>query len=123
MTSLALAILLFPTPHPEFSATITRVRDGDTIEVLAHLPFDVHIDVPIRVYGVNCPETRGLNAKAGKKAQAFTETWALNYPEVLIQDTGVRSFDRWVSPVCLPAGGTCLADALVESGLCKRDER
>jgi len=111
---LLLAAIASPIP-----ATVERVKDGDTLLVVAHLPFDVHITLSIRVDGVNCPERRGLRAKAGADAKKFAETWVAAYPEVMIVDTGKRSFERWVSTVCPPGGGQCLAESLIASGLCK----
>lgn len=117
-TILLLAAIASPelTPIP---ATVERVKDGDTIVVVAHLGFDVHITLSIRLDGVNCPERRGLQAKAGAEAKQFTETWVATYPEVSIVDTGKRSFARWVSIVCPPGGGQCLTESLIASGLCK----
>lgn len=116
MISLALTAALLPIPHVEVSATFLRIIDGDTVEVRAHLPFDVHIDLVVRVSGIDCPEMRGLQARAGKKAKAFTETWSTTYPDIIIQDTGKVSFDRIVSTVCPVSGGKCLDDALRDAG-------
>lgn len=117
-TILLLAAIASPelTPIP---ATVERVKDGDTIVVVAHLPFGVHFTLSVRLEGVNCPETRGLTAKAGADARTFTQTWVAAYPEVMIVDTGKRSFARWVSSVCPPGGGQCLTEALIASSLCK----
>ena len=123
MISLALTAALLPTPYQEVPATFVRVIDGDTVEVRAHLPFDVHIDLIVRVSGIDCPEMRGLQARAGKKAKAFTETWAAAYPNIVIQDTGVMSFDRIVSSVCPPSGGVCLDQALRDAGHFKVKEK
>jgi endonuclease YncB( thermonuclease family) len=60
MIPLTLLALLLPTPYTEVPATITRVIDGDTVEVRAHLPFDVHVDLVVRVAGIDCPEMKGL---------------------------------------------------------------
>lgn len=122
LASTILAALL-PTPHIEVPATFIRIIDGDTVEVRAHLPFDVHIDIVVRVAGIDCPEMRGLQARAGKKAKGFTETWATTYPDIIIQDTGQMSFDRVVSTVCPAGGGKCLDDALRDAGHFKVNER
>lgn len=116
MISLALTAALLPIPHIEVPATFIRIIDGDTVEVRAHLPFDVHIDLVVRVAGIDCPEMRGLQARAGKKAKAFTQTWSMTYPDIIIQDTGKVSFDRVVSTVCPVGGGKCLDDALRDAG-------
>ena len=116
MISLALIAALLPIPHVEVPATFIRIIDGDTVEVRAHLPFDVHIDLVVRVAGIDCPEMRGLQARAGKKAKEFTQTWSMTYPDIIIQDTGKVSFDRVVSTVCPAGGGKCLDDALRDAG-------
>jgi micrococcal nuclease len=57
----------------EYTAKITRVVDGDTVDALIDLGFDIHVKKRIRLYGINTPETRtrdkeeksrGLAAKA-----------------------------------------------------------
>ena len=56
-----------------YSATVTRVVDGDTVDVLVDLGFDIYAKQRVRLYGINTPEcrTRDLVEKAaGLKAKA-----------------------------------------------------
>lgn len=56
--------------------SVTRVIDGDTIEVIVDLGFNVSIEATIRLWGINCPETRtrDLEEKAkGIKAKNFVQ--------------------------------------------------
>ena len=119
--------LLASAPGPEkvegIPATFIRIKDGDTFVVLVHLPFDVHITKTIRLEGIDCPEKRGLQARAGLRAKEFTETWAAAYPDMLVQDTGRESFGRAVSTVCPVGGGKCLTEALREAGHFKVNEK
>ena len=57
-----------------YEAQVTRVVDGDTIDALVDLGFDIHKSIRIRLVGMNAPESRtrdleekklGLAAKAG----------------------------------------------------------
>tara|TARA_R110000851_G_scaffold105835_1_gene224517 strand:+ start:205 stop:573 length:369 start_codon:yes stop_codon:yes gene_type:complete len=41
-----------------YSAAVTRVVDGDTVDVLVDLGFDIHTKQRVRLYGINTPETR-----------------------------------------------------------------
>lgn len=41
-----------------YKITVTRVVDGDTIDAIVHLGFDITINKRIRLHGINTPETR-----------------------------------------------------------------
>ena len=56
-----------------YNATILRVVDGDTVDVMVDLGFSTHRKIRVRLYGINAPESRtrdlaekklGLAAKA-----------------------------------------------------------
>ena len=42
----------------EYSCKLIRVLDGDTVDALIDLGFDVWIKKRVRLYGINAPETR-----------------------------------------------------------------
>ena len=55
-----------------YNAEIVRVVDGDTVDALVDLGFDMHSKQRVRLYGINTPEcrTRDLVEKAaGLKAK------------------------------------------------------
>lgn len=109
-------LALFATAQPEaIPATFVRIIDGDTFEVMASLPFNVYVKVKIRLFGVNTPEMKGLQKRAGIGAADFTKTWAATYPDVVLVLKG-KSFDRYVATVCPPSGSLCLGEALIRSG-------
>ena len=58
----------------EYSCTVDRVVDGDTIDVTLDLGFDVSFKTRVRLYAIDTPEsrTRDLDEKArGKLAKDF----------------------------------------------------
>ena len=58
----------------EYSCKVERVVDGDTIDVVLDLGFDILYKSRVRLYGIDTPEsrTRDLDEKArGKLATAF----------------------------------------------------
>lgn len=60
----------------EYSCTVTRVVDGDTIDVILDLGFSVLHKCRVRLYGIDTPEsrTRDKDEKArGKLASKFLE--------------------------------------------------
>ena len=62
----------------EYKCKVKRVVDGDTMDVILDLGFDVHHAVRVRMAGIDTPEsrTRDLDEKArGKLAKAFLKDW------------------------------------------------
>lgn len=55
-------------PYP---AVVTKVHDGDTITVRIDLGWNITVEYPCRVHGINAPE---LSTAAGKAAQQFALT-------------------------------------------------
>jgi micrococcal nuclease len=47
-----------------------RVVDGDTIDVIFDLGFDVHLKSRVRLYGINAPESRTRDLEEKKKGLA-----------------------------------------------------
>jgi len=72
----------------EYSCTVERVVDGDTIDVVLDLGFDILYKSRVRLYGIDTPEsrTRDLDEKArGKLAGAFLKNAIDNGTKVVIQ--------------------------------------
>lgn len=70
-----------------YGATLLRVIDGDTIELMVDLGFNIHHKMRVRLYGVNTPEsrTKDLTEKElGLKAKKFTESWLTNHKWVFV---------------------------------------
>ena len=72
----------------EYNCTVERVVDGDTIDVVLHLGFDILYKSRVRLYGIDTPEsrTRDKDEKArGKMAGAFLEEAIEDGEKVIIQ--------------------------------------
>jgi len=72
----------------EYSCTVERVVDGDTIDVVLDLGFDILYKSRVRLYGIDTPEsrTRDKDEKArGKMAGAFLKNAIDNGTKVVIQ--------------------------------------
>lgn len=70
-----------------YGATVLKVVDGDTVDLMVDLGFKIHHKIRVRLYGVNTPEsrTRDLAEKAmGLKAKSFTEDWLTNHKWVFV---------------------------------------
>ena len=45
----------------EYSCAVKRVVDGDTVDVVIDLGFDIHYSSRVRLYGIDTPESRTRN--------------------------------------------------------------
>ena len=72
----------------EYSCKVDRVVDGDTIDVVLDLGFDILYRSRVRLYGIDTPEsrTRDKDEKVrGKLAEAFLQVAVDNGNKVIIQ--------------------------------------
>ena len=72
----------------EYACKVKRVVDGDTVDVILDLGFDVSYTCRVRLYGIDTPEsrTRDKDEKArGKMAGAFLEEAIEDGEKVVIQ--------------------------------------
>ena len=72
----------------EYGCKVTRVVDGDTIDVDLDLGFDIIYKCRIRLYGIDTPEsrTRNKDEKArGKLASKFLQDAINNGAHVILQ--------------------------------------
>ena len=72
----------------EYSCKVERVVDGDTIDVVLDLGFDIFHKSRVRLYGIDTPEsrTRDLDEKArGKMAGAYLKEAVDNGTKVVIE--------------------------------------
>jgi len=72
----------------EYGCTVERVVDGDTIDVVLDLGFDIRFKSRVRLYGIDTPEsrTRNLDEKArGKMAGTYLKEAVEKGEKVVIQ--------------------------------------
>ena len=72
----------------EYACKVERVVDGDTVDVVLDLGFDILHKCRVRLYGIDTPEsrTRNLDEKArGKMAGAFLKDAIDSGKKVVIQ--------------------------------------
>ena len=70
-----------------YGAKLLKVIDGDTIELMVDLGFDIHHKMRVRLYGINTPESRTKDLaekELGLKAKKFTEEWFTNHQWVFV---------------------------------------
>lgn len=65
----------------EYTATILRVVDGDTVHADVDLGCDIHMNMTIRLFGINAPE---MKTPEGRAAEAFLGTLIPEGTEILL---------------------------------------
>ena len=72
----------------EYGCTVTRVVDGDTVDVIHHLGFSILHKCRVRLYGIDTPEsrTRDKDEKArGKLASKYLSDAIHNGTKVVLR--------------------------------------
>lgn len=70
-----------------YGATFLNVVDGDTVDLMIDLGFNIHHKIRVRLYGVNTPESRTTNKsekELGLKAKEYTHDWLANHKWVFV---------------------------------------
>ncbi len=71
-----------------YRAKLDRVVDGDTIDVILDLGFDLHMQARIRFVGINAPESRTkdlVEKQKGLEAKRFVEDWIGNCDTLIVE--------------------------------------
>lgn len=112
----------------EYFAEVTRVVDGDTIDVDVDLGLNIHAHVRLRLQGVNTPEVFGVDKESdefaeGIRAKRFVEAWveACDRQVVVKTEKDKRGkYGRWIGVVWSRTDedtqGHCLNDKLRDEG-------
>lgn len=98
-----------PTPGPEryvyAGVTLLRTVDGDTAYFRFPLPFCLHIDLDMRLLGINAPERTGVSAAAGAAATAYLTGLLTGAESLTVQTYKTDKYGRWLAEIwALKAG-------------------
>lgn len=107
----------------QYWARVDRIVDGDTLDVIVELGFEITIKARVRLAGVDAPEIHGVphssdEYQAGLKAKRHVEHLAphQSWVELRTYKSGNREkYGRWIAAVY--ADGTNIADDLITNGL------
>lgn len=111
-----------------YKMTVTRVVDGDTIEGIVDLGFNVSTTLRFRLLDIDTPETfrprNELEKEHGKRATARVEELILG-KTVLVRSHKTGKYGRWLAEIFVNDAdydaGRQLADILIEEGLAKKE--
>ena len=105
----------------KYYITVLRVIDGDTIDAMVDLGFDIWIKQRIRLMGIDAPETRTRCAEEKKRGILATE----RVREILRENEmraelishGTGKFGRVLGVIRVKSNKDSLNDLLVSEGL------
>jgi micrococcal nuclease len=108
-------------PAYTYRAVVTRVVDGDTIDVDLDLGCHVWIHRRLRFLEVNAWETRGEERDRGLAAKAFVEKAIADADRVIVQTEmdAEGKYGRllaWVHLITADGNSSCLNKALIDEG-------
>ena len=108
-------------PAYTYRAVVTKVVDGDTIDVDLDLGCHVWIHRRLRFLEVNAWETRGEDRERGLAAKAFVEQVIADADRVIVQTEmdAEGKYGRllaWVHLVDGDGSSSCLNKALIDEG-------
>lgn len=109
-----------------YDAKVVRVIDGDTIDCIVDLGFNITIKERFRLYGIDTPETRTkdkVEKIAGFKAKLYVQDKIEGKTVILNIVKGTGKFGRWLAEVHyqdIAGKYHPLNDELVKFGYAKR---
>lgn len=105
-----------------YKAKVMDVIDGDTLDLMIDLGFNVHHSIRVRLNGINTPESRTTDVREkalGLQAKAYTKDWTIRHPEVYVSTVKDKKekFGRILARIYSDTNKTaCLNDDLIDSG-------
>ena len=102
-----------------YKAKLIKVIDGDTVDLMVDLGFDMWHKIRVRLDGINTPESRTRDKKEkklGLEAKEFTKNF-LTGKEIIVHTNKQGKFGRFLAN--LYVNGQNLADALIENNLAR----
>lgn len=98
-----------------YRGTVDGVHDGDTVNVILDIGFDLSIYTRIRVFGINAPE---LSTPEGKAARDFAKKLLKHGAHVTVVSRGWDKFGGRIDGVITYSGGD-FAAKMISSGHAK----
>ncbi len=90
-----------------YKAEVTRIVDGDTVDVAIDLGFSVSTKTRLRLYGINAPESRTRDKKEKKRGLAakarLKELIDQNDGWVYMQSKEKGKYGRYLANIYVPA--------------------
>ena len=103
----------------EYNVTVDRVVDGDTVDLMVDLGFDIWKAVRCRMYGINAPESRTRDLaekKLGLAAKARLIEILDEVTDLRLVSHGVGKYGRCLGEIFIEDNPISVNHQLVEEG-------
>ena len=94
----------------------TKVVDGDTVDAVIDLGFNIMTRVRFRLNDINAPELKGDTLEKGLQAKKYLEDILLNKPAIFISHSKDR-YGRYLATISLRDSNTTVNQLLLDAGL------
>jgi len=98
---------------------IDRVIDGDTVDAILDLGFDITIKQRLRIIGIDTPELRSRDIEERLKARAakdFAEQWFMANDALVVTTFKGDKYGRILGDFQTKHGSESFAEAILSSG-------
>lgn len=102
---------------------IDRVIDGDTVDAIIDLGFNISIKQRVRIIGVDAPELRSRDVEEremAKKATEFAERWMATGGRMVVTTYKDDKYGRILGDFKLEQSSETFSEALMKAGLAKK---
>ena len=110
----------------KYKAKLIRVIDGDTIDAEIEVGFDIFVRKRVRLWGIDAPEKRSIDASEAKAAndalRRLAEILALSRGEFELVTHGDGKYGRCLGEIFIN-GSESVNETLIKEGLVKRYEK
>lgn len=97
---------------------VIRVVDGDTIDTLIDLGFNISIKERIRINRIDAPESNSKDVQErqlANEAKEFVAVWLVNQNKLIIKTTKDDKYGRMLGEI-FNERGECLNDLILQKG-------
>jgi micrococcal nuclease len=117
---------LRPSQLYNYTVTVEKIIDGDTLDIIIHLGFKISLRERVRLAGIDTKEIFGPRAEpAGQTSKQFTTDWVGKAKQVTLSvkqfapDVTREKYGRVLGAFYRDNDPTSLNDALIEAGLAR----
>jgi len=101
---------------------IIKVIDGDTVDAIIDVGFNILIKKRIRLYAINAPETRTKNKKEKQKGleskKALSAALDMHKGKITIQSHGIGKYGRIIGELFIE--GNSVSEFMVSEGFAEK---
>lgn len=96
------------------NAEVLKIVDGDTVDLMVDMGFNIWKKIRTRLYGINAPETKGEERELGLVSKKFLSDLIPVGDSIVVETLGQDKYGRWLA--ILYKDSLNINDYMVQSG-------